>query len=455
MKVTKRVLFYKISDSSYLAVNTLTGAVDIVEPHIYRLLSGYEPLDRTTLAGDIIETLKRRGYLVDDGLDEEALLQPTVDICKKMKRRISYIICPTYSCNFKCTYCFEGSLTQEDHSFMKIADIKLIFSAVDIMSNDYKDRTFSVELFGGEPFLPKTKPLIREIFKEASKRALPISMVTNGLFLPRFKDELNANKELITSAQITLDGIKDIHDKRRKLTNGKGTFERVCNAINLLLDMQIRVMVRVNIDLQNIDSVPDLYDFMVAKNWIGNPCFACNLSPIQDHTLSKGYEYLASDDKLVKKIFEMFKKNPEYENVFILNMFRNLRHIMAVLKSTKPIQPLLYYCESNNLENLVFGPDGYIYPCTECIGKIDLAVGEFRPSFQLYDQAINMWSNRNVLTVDECRECDIALLCGGGCAYSAIAANGDINKPVCNKAHETIFAYLDYMKDELASLAEN
>lgn len=455
MSVSKKVLFYEITKDAILAISTLTGAVDIVSPQIYRFLLGHESLKHAKIDDGVLERLKKRGYLIDDALDEKVLLQPIVSAYEKMKKRMSFIICPTYSCNLKCTYCFEGTLTQKNHSFMEKEDVGRIFSVIDNLMQNHKHRSFSVELFGGEPFLPRAKPLVREIFKEASQRSLPITIVTNGIHLPQFRDELAANKELITNAQITLDGIKDMHDKRRKFANGKGTFQRVCEAIDLLLDMQIKVMVRVNIDQQNIDSVPELFDFMVAKSWVDNPYFACNLAPVQDHAFSKGYRHLTSEDKLVKKIFEMFKENPQYERVFILNMFRNLRHIMAVLKSTKPVQPLLYYCESNNLENLVFGPDGYIYPCTECIGKKNLAVGEFRPSVKLYDQTINMWSNRNVLTVDKCRECDIALLCGGGCAYSAIAVNGDINKPVCNKARETIFAYLDYMKDELASIARS
>jgi len=453
MRPIKRVLLYKISNEAALAINTLTGAVDIVDQQVYCSLlerdsSRIDRLDELTL-----KRLAKRGYLVKSEDDEIARLRALEHACSEIKKDMAFVICPTYSCNLRCTYCFEGELPQTEHTFMSEEDIVYIFKAIDELSSEYKERKKSIELFGGEPLLPRTKHFIERVFKEARDRSLEVGIVTNGVHLPKFGNLLRDNKDIIRSIQITLDGTREIHNKRRKTANDKGTFNEVVASINKLLEMQIRTVVRTNVDRQNLDSVPELYRIIIKNGWDKNLSFIANLSPVLDHTFKSTYRYLLPEDELVTSVFEMFRHNPGIENVFHLNMFRALNHLRKTLSEGRPGPPRLYYCEANNLESIIFGPDGYIYACTECMGKEDLAIGKFRPALEMQDEAVKLWSNRNVLTLQKCRQCDIALLCGGGCAYSALAVNGDINEPVCDRARETLFAFLDYLRSELSQKA--
>lgn len=452
MKLSRRILFHKISDDSILLINTLTGAMDIIAPALYRALKNYESSERVDIDEVALKRLERRGYLVKNEVEEVQLLQQIADGYASSRKRLGFVVCPTYACNLRCTYCFEGDLPHENQAYMEESDVDYVIKAIDELSQIYSDRITSLELFGGEPLLPKAKGLVSRLFEEARHRSLDVGITTNGTNLEHFVDVLSANKDIIRSIQITLDGPQGIHDVRRKYADERGTFDKICSSISTLLDLHIRAAVRVNVDLQNIDSIPALLDHMIKREWVNNPYFACNLSPVQDHSFKKDYPYLLSEDKLVEKVLGILKSDPVAKDVFKLNMFRNLKHIMSVVDHKKPVRPLLYYCEANNLENIVFGPDGYLYVCTESIGSREHAIGEFKPSLKLYDEAIKMWNDRNVFTLNECRECDIALLCGGGCAYSALMVNDDINKPVCNRARETIFAYLDYIKDELANM---
>jgi len=175
------------------------------------------------------------------------------------------------------------------------------------------------------------------------------------------------------------------------------------------------------------------------------------MSPVLDHTLSSQYEHLVPEDVLVKDILDMTKTNPEIEEVFGLNMFRNLAYLRSVIAGSKTVPPMINYCEANYLENLIFGPDGLIYACTECLGKPDLAVGSFVPSLKFDYKKLAIWNDRSIFRIEKCRDCDIAFLCGGGCAYSAMFVNGNIDEPVCNHAHETIHAYLSYLGDKLCA----
>ncbi|MCL6472569.1 MAG: SPASM domain-containing protein [Firmicutes bacterium] len=453
MKTSKYVLSYQISEESVLLINALTGAVDIVDPRVYRFLQAHEPI-HVRIDNSTIDRLEKRGYLVESDAAEEARLQYIVSKFADSKRQFLFVICPTYSCNLRCTYCFEGELTRDHSAFMRIEDIDHTFSAIDRFMSAYPKRKCTVELFGGEPLLPKTKPLVKKVFEKTRERSLLLSIVTNGVHLDKFTDILSANKDIIHSIQVTLDGPQEVHDKRRKSASGRGTFEAVNRSISDLLDMGIETTIRINVDLQNINTIPQLFTHMQINGWLAKPNITCNLSPIQDHAQENKYGYLLPEDELVSKIFDLFKKNPGFEKVFHLNMFRTIAHIRSVLSSGKPIQPLFHYCEADNLENIVFGPDGYIYACTEVMGSgRKFAIGKFRPTLKVYDKAIDMWSRRSVLTMKKCRQCNIALLCGGGCAYSALSVNSDINKPVCGRAREVILAYLDYIKNDLAKKA--
>ncbi|MEW5706169.1 MAG: radical SAM protein [Actinomycetota bacterium] len=448
MKVSKRIISYQISGESILIINTLTGAVDIINPQVYQLLRGDFLPENSQIDPEIIATLIKRGYLITNEDREEQVLGHITEAYAKTQKRLTFVLCPTYSCNLKCTYCFEGELTY-NHSFMEKKDIDFVFASIDELRRTHANRKHTITLFGGEPLLPKTKPLISKILDEASKRSLPIRIVTNGTHLGRFTKELNINKSLIKSCQVTLDGPKSIHDSRRKSTTGKGTFDLTCLAVDRLLDLQIKTTIRINADLQNIDSIPTLFEFARLKGWIDNPLINFMISPVLDHSCKKSYAYFVPEDELVGRLLQVTKENPYLEKFLELGVFKTIGHISAVIRGGRPFQPLLYYCEANNLEQIVFGPDGYIYPCTECMGNREFALGEFKPYLKLYDEIIKMWNERTILSMEKCRECDIALLCGGGCAYSALMVNGDINQPVCNRARETIFAYLGSIKDEL------
>ena len=453
MKVGRRVLPYRISDELILLINTLTGAIDIITPDILHYLENINSTKSSPIDDLTRERLKRRGYVFEDIEDEARWLPYIEDAYAKNEKRLSFVVCPTYGCNLRCTYCFEGDLTSDSQNFMSIEDVEMMFKAIDKLSDAYKNRSRSIELFGGEPLLPANKEIVHRVLEEAQKRALPVGIVTNGVFIEHYTDMFNKHKELISSVQVTIDGPERVHDLRRKSSAGKGSFDKVCDAIDTLLRMKINVRARTNIDTQSLGCLHELFEHIKAKHWNESPHFACILAPVEDHTCKRTYEFFLPQHMLVEQVLKTLKLTPELGDLFQLNMFRTLRHINSVVSESGKTFPLLYYCEANNFEQAVFGPDGFIYACTEGMGNPEMAIGEFRPELKIDEEAINTWTGRSVLTIDKCKECDIALLCGGGCAYSALAVNGDINKPVCNNARETIYAYLDYIKADLADKA--
>ncbi|MEM5687224.1 hypothetical protein AAHB49_15685 [Bacillus cereus] len=67
---------------------------------------------------------------------------------------------------------------------------------------------------------------------------------------------------------VTVDGPKNIHDQRRIMTGGQGTFDQIQKGICDSLNHGIRTIVRVNIDQTNIDYVSLLVDYYKKTSYL-------------------------------------------------------------------------------------------------------------------------------------------------------------------------------------------
>jgi uncharacterized protein len=99
----------------------------------------------------------------------------------------------------------------------------------------------------------------------------------------------------------------------------------------------------------------------------------------------------------------------------------------------------------------VFCPDGYIYACPESAGNKECRIGTFDTKMELSQEQIQKWQGRDVLRIPKCRNCKVALFCGGGCAMAAININNNIDDPVCNNAEELLAEYIQGMRRKIIS----
>ena len=63
----------------------------------------------------------------------------------------------------------------------------------------------------------------------------------------------------IKTAQVTIDGPEEIHNRTRFLKNGEGTYRRIINNL-LQANENLEVVIRVNIQKENIKYVPEFVD---------------------------------------------------------------------------------------------------------------------------------------------------------------------------------------------------
>jgi uncharacterized protein len=170
--------------------------------------------------------------------------------------RLYLIVLPTEACNLRCVYCYErfemGRMTDPVLRGLKNLLTRRADDLIDL----------KISWFGGEPLL------VRDIMEDVHQHVDTLldgkpgvrfqgAMTTNAYMLSEnvFRELLDMN---IREYQITLDGPPEWHDRRRRLPNGRGTFDRIWRNLTALRKIpgQFKILIRIHVDEDNFETIP-------------------------------------------------------------------------------------------------------------------------------------------------------------------------------------------------------
>ena len=435
MNLSKYNIFSKINDSeNFFICNLLSGNADI--------------LDKSK-AGEFItgiftdqNELTEKGYLVDQKEEKILFNKKYLEfIDNREKDEIQIFFVPWYSCNFSCPYCYQDTY----ENIVDLPKQELINSFFEYISVEFKNRRKYVTIFGGEPLLngPRHKNIIQSIIKESNKRNIDLAIVTNGYYLTEYINILKEGK--IREIQVTLDGTKDIHDKRRILKNGDPTFDNIVKGIDSALDKGFNINLRVVIDKENIDNLPELAQFAINRNWTKNKFFKTQLGRNYElHVCQPNSKMLFTRVELYQSIYKLLLENPN-----IIEFHKPAFSISRFLFENGELPfPLFDSCPGCKTE-WAFDYSGKIYSCTATVGKKGEELGTFFPSITRNIEIIEKWQERDVLSIDECKDCTNQLACGGGCASVAKNLSGELLSPDCRPVKELLELGISYYFEKL------
>ena len=282
-------------------------------------------------------------------------------------------------------------------------------------------------MFGGEPLLPggKSKSVILNIINKSIRENIDLSFVTNGYTLTDYITILK--KGNIREIQVTLDGLEDMHNKRRAYKNGEGTFNEIVKGIDAVLDAKIPVNLRIVMDKENINELPLLAEFAKKKEWTKNPIFKTQIGRNYElHFCQKNQNKLYDRLSIYRDIYKLVKEYP-----VILEFHKPAFSISRFLFDNGELpEPLFDSCPGCKTE-WAFDFTGNIYSCTATVGKPGESLGTYYPLETKKDEIINEWEERDVTVIPECRDCNLQLACGGGCASAAKNKSGRLHSPDC------------------------
>ncbi len=442
MHYSKYNIFSKIRDSeNYFIINLLSGSADILTGDDVKKL---EAIKRGESISDNIfsNELTEKGYLIEESEERKLYLKRYLAfIDSRDKDEIQIFFVTNYSCNFACTYCY-----QDQYINLNIElNHEIIDAFFNYVKNEFAGRKKYITIFGGEPLLgsSRQKNLISQILKRAAESGLEISFVTNGYYLDEYSEILKSGK--IREVQVTLDGTESVHNNRRFLKGGNGTFNRIIKGIDACLENSIDINLRMVVDKENIDNLPDLAQFAIDKGWTKSPYFKTQIGRNYElHHCQTSPDKLFDRVSLYESIFELTKKYPQ-----ILEFYKPSYSVAKFLSENGELpDPLFDACPACKTE-WAFDYTGNIYSCTATVGKSDESLGTFYPSVTRNSDIIDQWEMRDVTAIPDCKDCSVQLACGGGCGSVARNRTGSICSTDCRPVKELLeLGFSAYIENE-------
>jgi uncharacterized protein len=431
MRYSRYNIFSKIRDSeNFFIVNLLNGSADILNSDeaekIEALRKGVDIQDP-----DFLEEVAGKGYLADEAEEKSLYTSRYLDfIDEREKDEIQIFFVTNYSCNFACTYCYQDQYNSPRQQL----NGEIIDAFFSYIQTRFAGRKKYITIFGGEPLLnnPKQKELIAYILEKANQAGLEVSIVTNGYSLEEYLPILSKGR--IREIQVTLDGTAVVHDSRRFLKGGNGTFSRIVKGIDACIANQTDVNLRMVVDKENIGNLPDLASFAIEKGWTKSPFFKTQIGRNYElHHCQSSPERLFDRISLYESIYELVKEHPH-----IPEFYKPAYSVSKFLSENGELpDPLFDSCPACKTE-WAFDYTGQIYSCTATVGKEDEALGSFYPAVSEKKEIIEQWESRDLTSIPECRDCSVQLACGGGCGSVAKNRTGSICSSDCRPVKELL-----------------
>lgn len=387
-----------VNETRYVIFNTFTCSAVILQEDITKKIIEQLPQD-------VVQTLYVAGIIVNEDKDERSLFLESFCTGKKDLSYLDLTILLTHNCQFNCQYCFEG-----DKKIINIGHnvSQHIVEYLNTLVNTCKK--IRVTWFGGEPLIAyqTLKKMSYQLldFCKTNDIEYVADMTTNGYALTKERCFELVNEFNIKRFIITVDGLADIHDKRRPLRSGKSTFNTIWNNIIDLVNEGAWVTLRMTIDKENY---PHIYKFL---DYLAQSPLARRVGLSFCRTIDYNFT--------PKEIKTMLYSEVEFRDIeWHCILYANK---LGLWEYSFPHRAPLGGCLRDG--DIVISADGNIYKCLDTIGDVqwktntieDMARGNVSSPNEWYRR----WKNWVPTECEGCANCVLMPLCNGGCPHNAL-----------------------------------
>jgi uncharacterized protein len=452
------ILSDRLANGDRILMNGASGALDVVPRPLADHLQGIQVdsarghryVDADRLHPETVASLLERGHLTRMTPDQErtAVTEIARGLHEQEKRRPYFMIAPSMDCNYRCVYCFERPLQAALATgrggggrpgagvLMDLADVPRVLECIgQIQARAGAEPGGMIILYGGEPLDARNRNLVMEIVHAGRARGHFFVAVTNGHELDQFRPIVGP--EMIRQIQISFDGPKPLHDRRRIALDGSSSFDRLVSNIRGALEIDgVEVHLRVHVEPTTIDHFGELIRLFEDEGWTDHPAVIIYVSTIYQKDVAGQVCARVDVADLAERLDIIASR---YRNVLTSAPAVHVaRSLWSIFESGRRYPLKGDYC-SANFGNYIFAPDGDIYACWESVGKACSRIGTYRRSDgpQFDDDAVRKWFDRSVATVAGCLDCEFALVCGGGCAQYAEYNTGSSSQRFCDDFQRT------------------
>ena len=320
----------------------------------------------------------------------------------------------TNDCNLACSYCFESN-KGKDYMPKEIAlDIlKATYNQVDPMAG-----IFTLNMFGGEPLMnwDTFKAVCNYVLDNNLK--IRITATTN---LTLLTDEMiDYIDELSIPVLVSVDGIKEVHDKHRC-----NSFDKVIENMKKLIDRDLGYLIEARMTV-----APDTAKYMYESVKMLVDLGINNIANVPASDLEWDAQSIQDYKDNYEKILDMY--------IDILNDETNKRNIslykvdQALNLALEPIKEDTSMCNIGNPRWVIVDWKGDIWPCPDypTTDNVDLIAGKIGNFYTGVDETkVDPKPMVATYELERCKGCEAISICKSGCPYENYTKNGKFNEP--------------------------
>jgi uncharacterized protein len=323
-------------------------------------------------------------------------------------------------CNLGCTYCYAqegnfGGAAKEMSAEVATRAVELLFS--DVKPGERVNLSF----LGGEPLTN------RGVLRRATEMAVGVaqskgahisfSITTNGTLLTPADGEFF--EEHGFAVTVSLDGVRETHDRLRPFKSGRGSYDRVIANVTPLLALQrhMQVSARVTVTPQNLRLSETL------DQLIGLGFHSVGFSPMLSSPTGRDQMNSPELELMLEQMIECGEKFERQTVAGRRYPFSNMVNAMREIhKGTHRPFP----CGAG-ASYLGVSAEGQLFACHRFVDDERGALGDI--AIGVNQGLQEKWlDERHVHRQEPCRSCWARYMCGGGCHHEVI----NRGRPACD-----------------------
>lgn len=320
----------------------------------------------------------------------------------------------TNDCNLACSYCFESNKGKDYMPKEMALDIlKATYNVVDPMAG-----VFTLNMFGGEPLMNwDTFKAVCDYVLENNLK-IRITATTN---LTLLTDEMiDYIDELSIPILVSVDGIKEVHDKHRC-----NSFDKVIENMKKLIDRDLGYLIEARMTV-----APDTAKYMYESVKMLVDLGINNIANVPASDLDWDAQSIQDYKDNYEKILDMY--------IDILNDETNKRNIslykvdQALNLALEPIKEDTSMCNIGNPRWVIVDWKGDIWPCPDypTTDNADLIAGKIGNFYTGVDETkVDPKPMVATYELERCKGCEAISICKSGCPYENYTKNGKFNEP--------------------------
>lgn len=325
----------------------------------------------------------------------------------------------TAKCPNKCAHCY----LQESEGYKSEIKNELSLEKCFKIIDDFSVMTTAwglqgrINFTGGDPLL---KDEMIKLIDYAHDHNILMGILGNPELLDD-KTVVCLKDHGVTSYQLSIDGMKETHDRLRR----KGSFEKTLEGIRLLNKYNLRSVVMFTLSKENINDLISVIN-LVAKEKVSIFDFA-RIVPIGNGVQFKEQQIKPEEYRsLLLRVLEEYRrlKSNGCNTYFGRkdHLWRLLYKELGLLPALSEDRETIFHGCSIGIHFLTIVADGTVYPCR----RLPIKIGEV-PKQKLRDIFIGsaeLNKMRQVERLEKCSKCDLLQYCRG-CPAVAYGTSGN------------------------------